>query len=116
MFAVLSGYFAGKITPRRRMQRVILCHQRTPVAHPQKKPTWRTTLWVFHHVGLLINGPVAAATCPSFSHPTSISIIGLQQPYCRLHHPLRNSKTMTTMIKINPSVPPPIQIKSLKDA
>ena len=23
-----------------------------------------------NHVGLLINGPVAAATCPSFSRPT----------------------------------------------
>jgi len=28
--------------------------------------------WVFDHVGLLVNEPVAAATCPSSSHPTQI--------------------------------------------
>ena len=26
---------------------------------------------VFDHVGLLVTGPVAAATCPSSSHPTT---------------------------------------------
>jgi hypothetical protein len=31
-------------------------------------------LEAFNHVGLLLNGPVAAATCPSSSHPTHILI------------------------------------------
>ena len=32
---------------------------------------------VFNHVGLLFNGPVAPATCPSSSHPTSLIYISL---------------------------------------
>ena len=30
--------------------------------------------WVLDHVGLLVIGPVAVATCPSSSHPTHILI------------------------------------------
>ena len=32
---------------------------------------------VFNHVGLLFNRPVAAATCPSSSHPTTLSYVAL---------------------------------------
>jgi hypothetical protein len=39
--------------------------------HELQKPTWRNTRKVLDHVGLLINEPLAVASCPLVSHPTT---------------------------------------------
>jgi hypothetical protein len=39
-------------------------------AGAEKKPTWFDAFRALNQVGLLVNEPVAVATCPLSSHPT----------------------------------------------